>query len=316
MVERPDESVERELWQLTRQVRAALEWLADSGVEDLPGTDSPEQLLRLFALDRPAQRQARPQAARPAQLASPRPVGRPPHGQRPGASPSARAPSPPQQQAPSDKGQPQHESGQSPQAPAAAAKAKSQPAIRLPQLANEVAECTRCPLHEGRTNTVFARGNPAAKLMFIGEGPGFNEDQQGLPFVGKAGQLLDKMIAAMGFAPTDVYIANVVKCRPPNNRKPSESEIADCAPYLREQIELVQPRMIVALGATGIQGLLGTQLGITRLRGQWKLYDGRIPIMPTFHPAYLLRQPEKKREVWSDLKQVMNKLGTLPKARS
>lgn len=180
---------------------------------------------------------------------------------------------------------------------------------RLAVMAEEVERCTRCRLHGERTQTVFSRGNAQAELMFVGEGPGADEDRLGEPFVGKAGQLLDKMIEAMGYRKGDVYVCNVIKCRPPNNRKPEPDEIEACVGYLREQIELVGPKVIVALGATGVQGLLGTSVGITRMRGNWKLYQGRIPIMPTFHPAYLLRQPEKKREVWEDLQQVMKRLG-------
>lgn len=185
--------------------------------------------------------------------------------------------------------------------------------VRLEQIETTVSSCTRCPLHSTRTNTVFARGNPDTELMFIGEGPGADEDAQGLPFVGKAGQLLDKMIEAMGYAPADVYIANVVKCRPPGNRKPEPPEMEACEGYLHEQIALVSPKVIVALGATAVEGLLKVS-GITRLRGTFRLYRGEIPVMPTFHPAYLLRTPAAKREVWSDLKQVMKKLGKTPPA--
>ncbi len=137
--------------------------------------------------------------------------------------------------------------------------------------------------------------------MFVGEGPGADEDARGEPFVGAAGQLLDRMVAAMGYQRDEVYIANIVKCRPPNNRKPEASEMASCVPFLTQQLTLVKPRVIVALGATAVQGLCGTSEGITRLRGKWKLYKGSIPIMPTFHPAYLLRSPAAKRDVWNDL---------------
>jgi DNA polymerase len=136
-----------------------------------------------------------------------------------------------------------------------------------------------------------------------------DEDQQGEPFVGAAGQLLDKMIVAMGYRRDQVYICNIVKCRPPGNRKPEPAEMAACTPYLTAQLGIVKPRVIVALGATAVQGLIGTTEGITRLRGTWKLYKGTIPIMPTFHPAYLLRQPTAKRDVWKDLKEVMRFLG-------
>jgi DNA polymerase len=176
-------------------------------------------------------------------------------------------------------------------------------------LQQEVAHCTRCALHETRTNTVFARGSGRSGICFIGEGPGADEDKQGLPFVGQAGQLLDKMIVAMGYHRDDVYVCNIVKCRPPENRKPEAIEMAACRPFLVEQVELLNPSVIVAMGGTAVEGLLGVSLGITRLRGQWRLYRGRIPVMPTFHPAYLLRQPSAKREVWSDLQQVLEHLG-------
>lgn len=187
-------------------------------------------------------------------------------------------------------------------APAAAAEA------RLEVLAREASVCTRCPLHQGRTRSVFARGSGVSGLAFVGEGPGEEEDRQGLPFVGPAGQLLDRMIAAMQLGRDDVYVCNIVKCRPPRNRKPEADEMAQCMPFLTEQLEVMRPRVIVALGATAVQGLLGTTEGITRLRGQWKLYRGRIPVMPTFHPAYLLRQPQAKREVWRDLQEVLRQL--------
>lgn len=181
--------------------------------------------------------------------------------------------------------------------------------MRLALLAEEVRPCTKCPLCESRTQTVFARGNPFAEVCFVGEGPGADEDAQGEPFVGAAGQLLDKMIVAMGYRRDDVYISNIVKCRPPQNRKPEPKEIEACLPYLRDQLALVKPKVIVALGATAALGLTGSTEGITRLRGKWKLYKGTTPIMPTFHPAYLLRTPAAKREVWSDLQEVMKHLG-------
>ena len=180
---------------------------------------------------------------------------------------------------------------------------------RLALLAEEVRSCTRCALHEKRHQTVFSRGDPFAELVFIGEGPGADEDAQGEPFVGPAGQLLDRMIAAMGYHRDAVYIANIVKCRPPSNRKPEPEEMASCMPFLAQQLTFVKPRVLVALGATAVQGLCGTTEGITRLRGKWKLYKGTIPIMPTFHPAYLLRNPAAKRDVWRDLQDVMKHLG-------
>ena len=192
-----------------------------------------------------------------------------------------------------------------------AAPASSERRARLGVLSEGVASCTKCDLAKARTNTVFSRGNPDAELMFVGEGPGADEDAQGEPFVGKAGQLLDKMIAGMGFGRDDVYIANIVKCRPPGNRPPEPLEMATCLPYLTEQIELVRPKAIVALGATALRGLLGPGDGITKVRGTWKLYRATIPVMPTFHPAYVLRTPtpEVKGMVWSDLKQVLKQLG-------
>jgi uracil-DNA glycosylase family 4 len=181
--------------------------------------------------------------------------------------------------------------------------------VRLGVLAEEVRGCTRCGLHEARTQTVFARGNGSSGLCFVGEGPGADEDAQGFPFVGAAGQLLDKMIAAMGIERDDVYVCNIVKCRPPKNRAPEPEEMAACMPYLAEQLTLVEPRVIVALGKTAVQGLFGSAESITRVRGRWRLYQGRIAVMPTFHPAYLLRTPAAKREVWTDLQAVLKHLG-------
>ncbi len=171
-----------------------------------------------------------------------------------------------------------------------------------------MAGCTACRLHETRSNTVFARGTGSSGLCFVGEGPGADEDAQGVPFVGKAGQLLDRMIAAMGFSVDEVYVCNIVKCRPPKNRKPQPDEIAACRGYLEQQLDLIAPSVIVALGATAVQGLLGTTEGITRLRGRWKLYRG-VAVMPTFHPAYLLRSPGAKRDVWNDLQAVLRQMG-------
>lgn len=150
--------------------------------------------------------------------------------------------------------------------------------------------------------------------MFIGEGPGADEDRQGLAFVGKAGQLLTRIIEAMGFTREQVFIGNIVKCRPPGNRTPFPDEMAACLPFLEEQIQLLKPRVIVALGATAVRGLLGLEMGITRLRGKWLSYRG-IDVMPTFHPAYLLRNPAGKKEVWEDMKAVLERLGREPPRR-
>ncbi|HEY3665878.1 MAG TPA: uracil-DNA glycosylase [Polyangiaceae bacterium] len=187
--------------------------------------------------------------------------------------------------------------------------------LRLEVLAETVRSCTRCGLSQHRKQTVFARGTGSSGLCFVGEGPGADEDAQGLPFVGAAGQLLDRMIAAMGLERDEVYVCNIVKCRPPDNRKPETDEMAACMPYLNEQLELIQPRVIVALGATAVQGLFGTSEGITRLRGKWKQLRGQIDVMPTFHPAYLLRTPAAKREVWEDLQEVLRRLGRNAPAR-
>ena len=183
----------------------------------------------------------------------------------------------------------------------------------LEHLAATVRTCRGCPLCETRLNAVPGEGNPHARLMFIGEGPGADEDRQGRPFVGPAGQLLDKMILAMQFKREDVYIANIVKCRPPRNRAPMPEEAAACIGYLEHQIRMIKPEVIVLLGATAAHFLLKREEGIMRLRGRWLEYDG-IPVMPTFHPAFLLRQESAKRDAWEDLKQVMRRLGIEPPA--
>ena len=188
--------------------------------------------------------------------------------------------------------------------------ARVETVIKLPALEavrTELGECTRCKLHKTRTNIVFGVGSPEARLMFVGEGPGEDEDLQGYPFVGKAGQLLTKMIEAMGMQREDVYICNTVKCRPPNNRNPEPDELLACEPFLKGQLGAVKPEAIVTLGKFAAQALLREQTPITRLRGQWREYEG-IPVMPTFHPAYLLRSPAEKGKVWDDLKQVMKRL--------
>ena len=177
------------------------------------------------------------------------------------------------------------------------------PARRLGEIREELGDCTRCKLHEGRTNVVFGVGSPRAALMFIGEGPGADEDLKGEPFVGRAGKKLDEMIAAIGLTREKVYIANVVKCRPPQNRDPERDEIETCSPFLIRQIETIRPRVIVTLGSPATRTVLATRVGITKLRGTWHEFHG-IPVMPTFHPAYLLRAytPENRRRVWDDLK--------------
>ena len=178
---------------------------------------------------------------------------------------------------------------------------------RLRLIRDDIGECTRCKLHSGRTNLVFGVGDPAARLMFVGEGPGADEDEQGEPFVGRAGQLLTQIIKAMGLAREQVYIANVVKCRPPGNRNPEPDEIEQCGPFLQAQIDAIKPVVIVALGKFAAQTLLRTETPISRLRGRFHDVSG-VDVMPTFHPSYLLRNPAAKREVWDDMKMVMKKL--------
>ncbi len=188
------------------------------------------------------------------------------------------------------------------------------PASELTSIAAQVAACRACGLCQTRTNTVPGEGNPAAELVFVGEGPGADEDVQGRPFVGAAGELLTAMIQAMGFRREDVYIANVVKCRPPGNRTPESGEVAACLPYLNRQLLAIRPKIIVALGNTPLRALTGDdKLGITAQRG--KMLDWRgIPLLPTFHPAYLLRNPPAKKPCWEDLKAVVKFLGReLPK---
>jgi DNA polymerase len=184
----------------------------------------------------------------------------------------------------------------------------------LDQIRRELGDCKRCKLCTGRKNIVFGSGNPRAELVFVGEGPGENEDIQGQPFVGAAGELLTKMIEAMGFNRDLVYICNVVKCRPPGNRNPEPDEIQACEPFLRSQLLAIQPKVIVALGKFAAQTLLRDSTPITRLRGQWRDYQG-VQLMPTFHPAYLLRSPQEKRKAWEDLQAVMKVLGKTSPSR-
>lgn len=176
---------------------------------------------------------------------------------------------------------------------------------RLEALARRMQGCTKCRLAEGRKNLVFGQGDAAAEVVFVGEGPGYHEDQQGLAFVGPAGQLLTKMITAMGLTRDQVFIANVVKCRPPDNRTPAPDEMATCRPFLEEQLDIIQPRVICAMGKTAAQGLglIGPDEPLGRSRGKFKTWRG-IPTMVTYHPAYLLRNPEDKRKTWEDLQKL------------
>jgi DNA polymerase len=186
----------------------------------------------------------------------------------------------------------------------------------LLKIREDLGDCTRCKLHKGRNKLVFGDGNPKAELVFVGEGPGADEDAQGLPFVGRAGKLLTQMIEAMGLHRTDVYICNVVKCRPPENRTPEPDEVQTCSPYLLRQIDAIHPKVIVCLGAVAARKLLETTRGISQYRGEWQEWRGH-KLMATYHPAYLLRNPPAKADVWKDLQKVMVELGLqLPKKKS
>lgn len=256
-----------------RAWRDTLEELGVMGLVREPVEAAPEPVLPAPSAPRPAAHPV-PAPARPA----PRPTPPPPVAYTPPADPV----------------------GCPPQETVAAA-------TSLSALEQAIQGCLACPLGPGRLKFVFGEGDPKAKLMFVGEGPGRDEDQLGRPFVGKAGELLDKMIVAIGLRREDTYIANVVKCRPPDNRTPAPDEARACLGYLHRQIELIQPAVIVTLGATPLRELVGVSEGITRVRGQWKRVrvGGReIPVMPTFHPAYVLRQytQDVRRAVWEDLK--------------
>jgi DNA polymerase len=200
-----------------------------------------------------------------------------------------------------------------PRGPSPIAVERSQSSFaELESIRRELGDCKRCPLHKGRLTIVFGEGNPNAELMFVGEGPGADEDRQGKPFVGRAGQLLTKMIRAMGFDRSEVYIANIVKCRPPENRDPVELEICTCLPFLRSQIAAIKPRAIVALGKIATWSLLDTKESLSNLRGTFQDLQG-IPVMPTYHPSFLLRQEKERRfraEAWEHLQKVMALLKT------
>jgi uracil-DNA glycosylase family 4 len=187
-------------------------------------------------------------------------------------------------------------------------------AAALQLIREDIGDCTRCALHKGRNKLVFGDGNPAARLMFVGEGPGADEDAQGIPFVGKAGQLLNNMIAAMGLKREEVYIANVVKCRPPGNRTPEPEEANTCSPFLFRQIDVVKPQVLVALGATAATYLLGARQPLAGLRGRVHAFRG-MQLIVTYHPAYLLRDPRQKKEAWADLQIAMRELGLKPPAK-
>ncbi|MFH1349487.1 MAG: uracil-DNA glycosylase [Pseudomonadota bacterium] len=184
----------------------------------------------------------------------------------------------------------------------------SSPLNSLEELRAFIGDCKRCKLSHGRMNLVFGEGSPKARLVFVGEGPGREEDQEGRPFVGEAGKLLTRIINAMGLSRDEVYICNVVKCRPPNNRDPEEDEIKTCIPFLKRQLDLIRPQVICTLGRVAAQGLLEKKVKITQERGRWHRYKD-APVMPTYHPAYLIRNPSAKRPVWEDVQEIMKHLG-------
>jgi len=306
-----------ELIAITRATRALLEWHRECGAEGLPTQGHPAELPDLLRGIRNKKAAPAAQMVRSATEAATAglPAGRGQPVSSGSVFPGSVFPSSVLGiAAPTPDAQPQRQAATAPPR-VMPFDGPAMPALdrppRLAVLSERVKSCTRCALHATRKQTVFSRGSPDAELCFIGEGPGFDEDAQGEPFVGKAGQLLDKMIAAMGIGRDEVYVCNIVKCRPPDNRTPEASEMASCMPYLTEQLEIVRPRVMVALGSTAVKGLLGTTEGITKIRGSWRLYRGSVPVMPTFHPAYVLRQPTKEVRgmVWSDLQQVLKELG-------
>ena len=188
---------------------------------------------------------------------------------------------------------------------------EDQPAhpVSLENLKKHIGNCQRCKLHQSRTHLVYGEGSPAAKLVFVGEGPGYDEDVAGRPFVGKSGKLLTKIIEkGMRLTREEVYICNVVKCHPPENRDPEKDEVEACAPFLKKQLQIISPQVICCLGRVACQALLGSGFKITLERGKWRSYE-EIPLMPTFHPAYLLRNPSAKRQVWEDVKMIMKRIG-------
>jgi uracil-DNA glycosylase len=268
--------LQKEFLEIVADIRAHLEYQRALGVKaiELPsGVSGPFEA-------RPAA--AREGSARPVPSASHRPV--------PERTPAATAASPVA-------------------APAGSVETPSSGPLTLEAIREEIGDCTRCKLHKGRNSIVYGEGDPKATIVFVGEGPGFEEDQQGRPFVGAAGQLLTDIIEkGMKIKRAEVYICNIVKCRPPNNRNPEPDEVEACIGFVKKQIRAINPKVIVTLGNVPTQNLLNTKQGITRMRGTWQEYEG-IPVMPTFHPSYLLRSPGEKKKVWEDIQLVMKKLG-------
>jgi DNA polymerase len=268
-----------DLHALVRDAQGHVAWLRDSGETEVLKTAEPVKLIRPL---RPALEVAEPakkvHALDPSRVSTPMSVVAAGHPEAPiGSSPV--------------------------------------PAVRLVEIREALGDCQRCRLCSGRKKIVYGVGDPQAQLMFVGEGPGADEDRSGEPFVGAAGQLLTKMIGAMGLTRQQVYIANCVKCRPPENRTPQSDELATCMPFLHAQIDAIQPKVIVALGKTAAQALIGEHVAITKIRGQWRPFrKGPIKMMPTYHPSFLLRVPTEKRAAWADLQLVMKELGLPAKA--
>lgn len=279
------EELRAEALTLVDETRRHLQWLQDSGLKRLV-KDAPPQSASAFR-------------ASPPQVAS-RP--RPSFAADPPASPPQRPAPLPQVSMPAR--------------PAAAPTAAPDRATALKLIRDDLGDCQRCPLGKTRTKLVYGQGNPNAEVLFLGEAPGEDEDLSGLAFVGKAGQLLTKMIEAMGFTRDQVYICNINKCRPPGNRKPEPNEVEACRPFVEQQIRAIKPKVVVALGATATHSLLRTEVPISKLRNVWTDWEG-VPVMPTFHPSYLLRSPNEKGKAWDDLKLVLAKIGReVPKPKA
>ena len=296
-----------------QQLRAYVDYLRDMGIYDLYRRDEPKVLLPEGLRERLAgavQPVSPPAVAVKPPVAAVRPVvslaASPPRVAPPAAPPPASEPY-------SSMPKPPHFDTLAvlpTQSVPAGERAAALEAVRA-----EIGDCTRCPLaYAGRRKIVFGDGDPSARLMFIGEGPGADEDESGVPFVGKAGQLLNNMIAAMGLKREEVYIANIVKCRPPANRQPEYVEATTCSQFLVKQIDIVRPEVIVALGATAATYLLGVKQSLASLRGEWHSVRG-AKVAVTYHPAFLLRDPRQKGEAWKDLQRVMAELGLKPKAK-
>src|SRR5665213_495422 len=298
-----------------QQLRAYVDYLRDMGVYDLYRQDQPRVLLPESFVATLASQPAEKRAAAPA-VAPPKPVTQPvtpfaaAQARTQHVAPSAGIPS--ELQTPMAK--PLSFDVLAPLPTATIPPAERAAALKL--IREDIGDCTRCPLaYAGRHTIVFGDGDPNARLMFVGEGPGADEDASGLPFVGKAGQLLNNMIAAMGRRREDVYIANIVKCRPPANRTPEFVEAATCSQFLIKQIDIVHPEVIVVLGATAATYLLGVKQSLASLRGQWHTARG-AKVAVTYHPAFLLRDPRQKGEAWKDLQRVMAEMGLTPPKRT